>query len=351
MKRHGLSKVCLMAVCVVSGAAGFAGCNPPQPYVTFERLERGLVIVLPGIEGRGVFNEAICDGLDAGGVDCAIELYDWTQRWAGPLYNLRNTAANRRRARDLADRIVRYQMGYPDRPVVLVGQSGGGAMAVWTLEALPPATRVDGAVLLAAALSPNYTLSAALENCRRGIVNYHSKRDVILLATYVAGTMDGELYDSAGRTGFHLPGDPNRLPRAYAKLFQIGWNEHMSRSGHWGGHLTSGAKWYVAQYVAPLVRAKEWDQSLADRVAASTMFEPIPASPTSASPPDAHGADGTPAKPLSSADGESSPPAAPLRDPVTPPAPRPAVPARPAAEEAIPSLGATAAPAGSSGGR
>ena len=235
-----------------------AGCNS-QPYRTAERLERGLVIVLPGVEGRGAFNEAICRGLDAGGVNWAIELYDWTSP-LGPLYNLRAEEANRRKAGDIARKIIEYRWNYPGRPVVVVGQSGGGAMAVWTAEALAPGGSVDGLILLAAALSPTYTLDFALANTSRGLINFYSPRDWVFLGvgTVVSGTMDGEHSSSAGQVGFDILFGDRRDPDDL-KVFQVAWEPKMAQAGHTGSHLTSGAEKFVATYVAPLVLIQKWD--------------------------------------------------------------------------------------------
>ena len=252
-----------------------------------ERLNDGLVIVLPGVEGHGPFNEAIRDGLAAGWVDCGIELRDWTLP-LGPLYNLRAEGRNRRKAAELAERVIRYRTEYPGRPVVLVGQSGGGAIAVWAAEKLPPEHKVDGLILIAPALSPNYVLDGALARSNRGIVNFHSSRDWFFLGvmTTVWGTMDGEHEVSAGRAGFEIPtgkepaGGPQGRAELYQKLYQIGWSSEMAERGHHGWHITSGAAGFVAYYVAPFVLAGEWDSEFVSRVLSGTTFpeeaEPAP---------------------------------------------------------------------------
>ena len=260
---RSLSAAALLAL----AGAVLGGCEPAQPYVTSARLERGLVIVLPGVEGCSPFNAAICEGLDAGGVKYAIELCDWTAPW-GPLANLRAEGRNRRQAKDLAARVTAYALRYPENPVVLVGQSGGGAIAVWAAEALPPGGRIDGAILLAPSLSPGYRLDGALENCGRGIVNFRSPRDVVFLGlgTMIAGTMDGEHASSAGRVGFDLPPVGGPRDDAYAKFHQVVWHERMGDSANPGMHVTSGAKQFVSDYVVPLVLARQWDKRLIDTV-------------------------------------------------------------------------------------
>jgi len=260
------------------------GCAKPQPFVSEDRLQRGLVIVLPGIEGRSGFNEAICRGLNDGGVNWAIELYDWTSKW-GPLHSLRGESRNREKAFAIASRVIRYQDSHPGRPVVLVGQSGGGAMAAWAAEALPSGRSVDGVIMLSPALSPRYMLDWSLGNSRRGIVNFYSPRDWIFLGvgTVVYGTMDGRHSESAGRIGFKVPSAGGR-PRCYRKLYQVAWQQKMAETGHSGLHLTSGGWRFVMTYVAPFVLAETWDDELVASVLNRRQDDKLVSPPPPAKP-------------------------------------------------------------------
>ncbi len=257
----------LLLILAVASFAG--GCGGGQPMVTEPRLERGLVIVLSGIEGRGPLNEAICRGLDRGGVKMAIENWEWATRM-GLVINLRAEGRNRELASDLADRIMRYKLSYPENPVYLVGQSGGGAMAAWTAEAMPMETPLDGVIMVAPSLSPEYMLDRALANTRNGIVNFHSEGDWMLLGlgTTLAGTMDGKHTASAGKGGFELPTRSETRRRLYRRLYQIGWSRAMADSGHGGGHMSSAAEGFVATYIAPLVLAENWGDGFIDRIRA-----------------------------------------------------------------------------------
>ena len=115
-------------------------------------------------------------------------------------------------------------------------------------------------------------MDAALGKSRRGIVSFHSHKDWVGAGTAVTGTMDGEHTSSVGRVGFDVPARAASLG-PYRKLFQVAWHEQMERSGHVGGHLTSGARDFVARYVAPLIRSEKWEDSLIKAVLAG---EPSP---------------------------------------------------------------------------
>ncbi len=171
-------------------------------------LEKGLTLVLPGIESESVFTYGMCDGLQAGGVEGAIRVFNWGLPFPGGyLANLTRIDRNRRRAKDIADEIVKYQDAYPGRPVHLVAQSGGAGIAVFAAEALPEGRTVDGVVLLGGALSPGYNLARALAKCRKGILNSHSCKDSVILnfGTRLFGTTDRQFTRAAGCVGFTEP--------------------------------------------------------------------------------------------------------------------------------------------------
>ena len=249
-----------------------AGCNP---FSLFSRRgmaevsgksDKGLVIVLPGIEGRSPLNEAICRGLEEGGVKYKVELYDWTSR-LGPVANQRAEGRNRDKAVEIASAVIRYKTAYPGRPVYLVGQSGGGAMAAWVAEAMPRREQVDGIIMLSASLSPQYMLDVALGRSRQGIVSFYSAKDWLLLGvgTTFVGTMDGAHTSSAGRSGFEKPSSLMRSP-VYDRLYQVAWLPQMAQTGNSGGHLGGGASSFVATYVAPLILAPEWNSQVIDDI-------------------------------------------------------------------------------------
>ena len=232
------------------------------------------MVVLPGVEGRGLLNEGIVDGLVDGGVDWGIDLVDWTSPW-GPLWNLRNEWGNYEKAGEIALRIAEYKFAHPSNPVVVVGQSGGGAMALWIAERMPPNQPLDGLILLSPAISPGCTVDIALGKTRRGAINFFSHKDWVFLGlgTTLYGTMDGRHTSSAGRVGFRVPLAGTRS-KAYDKLFQIAWHEQMAAAGHTGGHISGSAQAFVRYYVAPFVLARRWDDETVARVLTGRKIDP-----------------------------------------------------------------------------
>ena len=242
-----------------------SGCGPCV-YCSAERYDQGLVAVLPGIEGRSVFNDAIVDGLYKAGVPYAMEIHDWTSGlFVLFLPHLVSYDLNRYAARRIAGRLARYAYEYPGRPIWLVGQSGGGGVAVLVLEELPQGMQVEGAVLLAPALGPHYNLAFALRRCRRAIYNYYSPGDLLFLGlgTTVFGTIDRAHGSAAGCVGFRVPDNlaPDEKALYSSRLVQVNCSlGHFQ--GHLGLHLTSSNAGFVASTVAvPMLEGVE----LADR--------------------------------------------------------------------------------------
>jgi len=223
-----------------------------------ERLERGLILVLPGIEGESFINHSIVRGLVDGGIQSAIEIHDWTTGIILLfLYHLRASRRHAAQASLIADRIVQYQRDYPDRPVQIIGHSGGAAIAVLAVEKLPDGVTIDRVILLQGALSPQFNLARALARSNRGIVNFFSPFDVLFLGvgTLAAGTIDGRPALSAGMTGFRPPRDLSDVDqRLYQqKLQQVPFRAAMARDFNFGGHMGATNRVFVARHVVPLL--------------------------------------------------------------------------------------------------
>jgi len=244
--------VCLAALTLT------AGCWQP-PKMQRAELERGYILMLEGIDFNVWQMGDIYRGLRDAGVDYAIDVVDWGYRSRpfaayGNLTDLKN---NRRLAGEFAQRVAGYQQEYPGRPVCIIGYSGGGGLAILTAEALPEGVMLDRILLLGAAISPDYDLSKALSRCRRGIVNFYSSADSVVLGvgTRLYGTIDRARMPAAGHVGFRASSEPAASqPDTSSGLIQVPWTPEMRKLGHDGGHFGWMARRWTAEIVAPYIR-------------------------------------------------------------------------------------------------
>lgn len=235
------------------------GCVPQHLATDPQRLERGKVIVLPGIEGPSIWNYELVTGLVDGGINCAIKRYEWgTSIPGGALINLADLPANRRKATQLAQRIVAYRERYPGRPVVLVGHSGGAGMALLALERLPTNVKVEAAFLLAAAVGPSFDTRPAREHLSGALINCYSRHDALLLGlgTSIFGTVDREFGFAAGAVGFRESAtrESSRLSSGFAPLHQVEWTPSFIKLGNIGQHESWTNRYFVRKWLAPRVQ-------------------------------------------------------------------------------------------------
>jgi pimeloyl-ACP methyl ester carboxylesterase len=259
-----VAAVALRALCVAIVAAAFlagvAGCQQTNErmYVTQQRMDTGLVVSLDGIGGYDWGPRWLRSGLDEAGCTSAIVIYDWSKVWTGFwVGDLMDQNRNQAVARDLAHLIMSYEAAEPGRPVTIIGHSGGAAIVVWALEALPDECKVDRAMLLAPALSPDYDLSKALHAVRSRLYVTYSHGDVgtMMVGTEALGTMDRKHSVSAGLVGFSLPAQPADIEQ-YAKVRQIGWTWDLAKMGNYSGHMGWTSTRFAKEYLAPIIAGK-----------------------------------------------------------------------------------------------
>lgn len=240
---------------------GATGCVGHKSYMDKERLEKGYILILPGIEGESKLNHWIADGLRDAGVPDAIDIYDWTGSRLLMAMNTVRYERNLRQASIVAHKIGEYQRAHPGKPVHLIGHSGGGGLAVMALEQMSRSRPITGAILLAPALSPGHNLAAALERTQYGIYNFWSPNDVAFLGigTTAFGNMDREHGPAAGMVGFRVP---NGLSAADAKLYetklvQVRWRAEMLKEGQLPGHMTWANPWFVKNWLGKIILSHE----------------------------------------------------------------------------------------------
>ncbi|MGA2266512.1 MAG: hypothetical protein ABSH10_08805 [Phycisphaerae bacterium] len=244
-----------------------------------DRLNTGLVIILPGIEGESALNQDIRRGLLNGGCPYAITIYHWGRPvpLAGPLLNQMDILGNRIEGKEIANRIVAYHKSYPDRPVYVIGHSGGGGIAVFAAEAMPKDASLSGVVLLSASISSAYDLTHALSHCRQGILNIYVTSDVglLIIGTTLAGNVDGIRGPAAGAIGFDRPSSrasPEKA-MAYQRLFQM---EMTTDDEEGSAHGSTTRHHFITSYVLPWLTAATWPPPEVPG-AVSTTPPPLPA--------------------------------------------------------------------------
>ncbi len=86
------------------------GCNTANepPWVTPERMDNGLVLLLPGVEGPSYYTASVRQGLERGNLGYALEIHDWTWPGLGMWFAIDEPGA-RNRAQLVADRVAGYR--------------------------------------------------------------------------------------------------------------------------------------------------------------------------------------------------------------------------------------------------
>ena len=199
---------------------------------------RHSVFVLDGVGGWLFCPLLVRRALREAGLPLVTHTHDWHRGLRGDLLtDLMWLKMNRFQAIQLARRIRTLHRDDPEHRIDLIGFSGGGGVAVLTMEYLRDAQPLDTVILMAPALSPRYDLSTALSAARRC---YHlfSCRDRFLLGagTGLFGTIDRVRTSAAGRLGFLKPEAGGAGAEAYSKLRQIAWTPDLDNGRHAGGH-------------------------------------------------------------------------------------------------------------------
>ncbi len=258
--------LCLVMTC---------GCGiSNSKYMTDVRLDKGMIVILPGIEGESPYNHNIRRGLISAGLPSAIPIYNWGAPLPGigMVINQTNFIGNRLAGVRIAKMITDYQDEHPDQPVFVIGHSGGGGVAVFTAEAMPEGRQLDGLILLSASISEGYDLTKALSRCKSGIVNFYHTGDVGMLAvgTTLMGNVDGVHGPSAGLGGFVKANSSDTASKrdAYARLFQV-----RVQGGH-DPHFAATDPKFVRRQVAPWISSSIWPAGLKASAARIVYFQP-----------------------------------------------------------------------------
>jgi hypothetical protein len=220
------------------------------------RSRPGVVIVVCGIGGIDFVALSSQWALPRAGVRHEIREFSWTHGKGRLLRDLQDTQHCLRKADELAQEVRKIKAQDPDRPVYLVGKSGGTGIILAAAEQLPPQT-VERIILLSPAVAPSYDLRCALSATKHQIVCFYSPYDQLVLnwGTSQFGTIDRYYGASAGLRGFVIPAELSAVDRAlYDRLVQVKWSPAMILEGHFGMHIGTSMPAFVAREVAPWLK-------------------------------------------------------------------------------------------------
>ncbi|HKQ46510.1 MAG TPA: hypothetical protein VJZ71_00390 [Phycisphaerae bacterium] len=246
----------LKSLCIIF--VFLSGCDvwrPPTP--TEAELDKGLVVMYPGSFNTTIEMLGFYEGLRQGGVDEAIELVQWAA-FLDHYYDPTGAQVrNDERARQEAARFAAYKQAHPDRPVTLLGYSGGAWFAILVAERMPEGTQVDRLILMSAAMHRSYDVSAALAGTREEIVLFWSPRDQFTQDRGVEENLaDSTHGPPAASFGFDMQDE---------RLMQIEYDPAWEQYGHYGEHADYlPLVGWIGQFVAPWV-AKAPDAGAATR--------------------------------------------------------------------------------------
>jgi pimeloyl-ACP methyl ester carboxylesterase len=215
-----------------------------------------VVFILGGVGGTDFIGCAAQWALPKAGVPHEVRDFLWTHGKGRLFQDLQDTRHLMAKADELAAEVMKIKRSDPDRPVYLVGHSGGGGLALAAAERLPADT-LERVILLSAAVSPSYDLRPALRATRREIVSFHSPIDRFWLdwGTRRFGTIDRVYGPSAGLVGFEVPAGLGEEERAaYQRLMQVEWKPEMIFAGYGGLHVSTCMPGFLSRQVAPWLK-------------------------------------------------------------------------------------------------
>jgi pimeloyl-ACP methyl ester carboxylesterase len=237
---------------VVAGCITDAGLVVPNPPPA-EAAKPGVVFVVGGVGGIDPIGPSAELALPLAGVHHEIRDFVWTHGTGCLLKDLQDTPYLLAKADELAAEMHKIQAADPERPIYLIGHSGGAGLALAAAERLPPAT-LERIILLSSAVGSNYDLRPALRATRREIVSFNSCIDRFWLCwgTRQFGTVDRVYGPSAGLDGFVVPSNLDEEGRwLYQRLVQISWKPEMILAQHTGLHHSTCMPTFLARHVAP----------------------------------------------------------------------------------------------------
>jgi pimeloyl-ACP methyl ester carboxylesterase len=255
-KPSSIHRLCLAFLIVVMAGGCDPARKPPATLMlsaaTTAPTTNPYLLHLPGIAGEKTIDRRFVAGIQDGGFHGPIDVYDWTEHDPG-IAALLGYQRNHKEAKLIADRLAQRRATHPNEKIYLTSHSGGGALAVWALQDLPPGVTINTLVMMSPALSPDYDLTAALKHVSGHAYVFSSLADLLVLGTgtRLLGTMDGVKTDAAGRVGFTRP--PTGDPAQYKKLIAMPYDPAWMKYGDMADHIGGMTRPFAENIIAPLI--------------------------------------------------------------------------------------------------
>jgi len=218
--------------------AGGCIAIPSKQPAAVHKLPDGATYMLhlPGVSGMLVVDGWLVDGLHDGGAADVVEVFDWVGP-GGPVERLRDVDRNRKTAKTISGFVAELRRENPHSRIVLCAESGGVAVALWLLEALPQDVKVDDLLMVSPAVSKDYDLTRALTHVRNHAYYTTTPLDVDTLGlfTTVLGNADGVKGVGAGWVGFETS-DGKPSPAHSEKLVRLPYEAQWVVYGNFGTH-------------------------------------------------------------------------------------------------------------------
>jgi pimeloyl-ACP methyl ester carboxylesterase len=245
----------LFLLAVAAAAAGCAGppftVYSPPPAVAC----RGVVLVADGAGNFQAASAALEKVAASAGLPLQVRPFVWSHGSPRALADHLDYEHARAEGRRLAAEVLTLRREWPGAEIHLVGHSAGCAVVVAAGDCLPP-DGVDGAILLAPALSADYDLRPTLRAARQGLDVFYSEHDWFYLGvvTGLLGTSDRRWCAAGGRLGFRPHADTPADVALLARLRQHAWQPAFAAAGNLGGHYGCYQPAFLRTHVLPLLR-------------------------------------------------------------------------------------------------
>jgi pimeloyl-ACP methyl ester carboxylesterase len=215
-----------------------------------------IIVVVGGVGGLENLKLSLQWALHLAGLDAEVRNFEWTHGKGHIIKDLQDTRNHADKTDELVHELRRLKADAPDRPLYLVGRSGGTVLALGAAARFPPQS-FERIILLSPAISPTFDLSPALRATRRELVAFCSDLDWFVLGwgTQQFGTADRYYSSSAGLKGFVPPPDATpETEELYCRLVQVHWSPSMILHGHTGGHIGPTLPTFLASDVVPWLK-------------------------------------------------------------------------------------------------